>query len=175
MLGRTRKHLATILTIFATSGVYTPAAAMPQSRVIYAYLAEGGRWCAVNDLKSFKAVMASNEPSQFDVDQAEIRLVAGRPVSVKEFRTDEDAEWSTMANYSLNGAGLVTSVTILVREGQPLRQYNLHFSVEGGEYKEVKHRLGSVAFRKPTAISSFPFSNLVGRLNELEKRQKICD
>lgn len=152
------------------------AHAAPAKKSIYAYWTSNNNWCAVGDLASLNKAMNSGESSQFEVDQAEILFEGDKIVSIKEFRTNEDAEWSTLANYKIVNGDKVSAVIVKMKGGEPIRESSISFHVmPNGSYVADKGKIkaDSVNFRKADTLASFPFLALISKV-KMGNQEKAC-
>jgi hypothetical protein len=169
------------LKLSILSSVYLLQACLSGSSIaqgtstIYAYLAADQKWCVTSDLKEFKAKVKSDAASQFEVDQAEIQLQGQSVTLIKEFRTDENAEWSTLISYSLSQIGDVKGADALFRNVSAKTDHKASFEIKEGRYIEATGATATAfEFRKAASLSSFPFAGLIPTLQTGKGHKQIC-
>jgi hypothetical protein len=166
-----RRFTIILLMLFTCSSV---AYAEPAAKFVY--LAQNSKWCATN-----KSDMAPLDESQFELDRVDIWFDdhifnESRPIKIREYRTDEDGEWSTLATYILSRQGKVTSAHLVVKSGLKHKEHVFHFLVVKGRYKlsPKKTRPIHTAFRQIVGVADFPFAALIKRLPNMGSAQKLC-
>lgn len=167
--------LAIILCVVCGSAVIAAAPTLKGEASMHLYLNGQRHWCAVRKPKILEKLLASGETLPLgNNDQARIWM-SGRGVGrIEEFRSDEDLEWSTTANYRLDASGAVTAVTLVTRrEGLGARSHR--FMVKSGAYRPKPGAgLSPAIFRQATSLADFPFQSLIRRARRIGPKAKIC-
>lgn len=138
------------------------AAAADKGRPVYVYQ-KGRTWCALSDIAAFKREAQKASANQQDVDEGTVWFAGDRVTAVEEYRTDADAEWSTLIKYHVDLAGGITSVEGTFRSDDSGSR-KVTFAVINGSYKLThgSSEASTYKFRRASVLSSFPFARLAG-------------
>ncbi len=157
-----------------SGGRHNTSTHVPES-TLYVYLNQAGGWCALRSRTTFMAEVRSDKASQLEADQAQVWLNGTILDRITEFRMDSDGEWSTTSTYKLDESRNVVSVNVVARSGEPATDKTFNFTVTKGVYSpKTPSFLSPEVFRKPASASSFPYWDLIEKLDSNKTAKKLC-